>query len=200
MAYGQNASSCVPLNNNFSYGNIFHNGVNALSKNGFEKPGFLSKNSKFCVVWTIRICSNFTSMWYKYFVRNVWRDFRISMLALTTVARKSFNGKFTAKIDFPIGHLMLQLLMLILKVSSFSIHYLISIWITGWWNLNNIVWSKLYKILSFLTKNGQPFLTKCWRHFGRHSCDWNNYCLMPKYWFKDYHLSSVPKITVVRRV
>ena len=28
------------------------------------------------------------------------------MSALATVARKSFNGKFTAKIDFPIGHFM----------------------------------------------------------------------------------------------
>ena len=26
------------------------------------------------------------------------------MSALATVAQKSFNGKFTAKIDFPIGH------------------------------------------------------------------------------------------------
>ena len=34
------------------------------------------------------------------------------MSALATVTRKSFNGKFTAKIDFPIGHFMLPLLML----------------------------------------------------------------------------------------
>ena len=46
-------------------------------------------------------------MWYKHFVRNVWRDFRPPMSALATVARKSFNGKFTAKIDFPIGHFTL---------------------------------------------------------------------------------------------
>ena len=32
------------------------------------------------------------------------------MSALATVARKSSNGKFTAKIDFPIGHFMLPLL------------------------------------------------------------------------------------------
>ena len=35
------------------------------------------------------------------------------MLALGTVAQKSFNGKFIAKNDFPIGHFMLTLLMLI---------------------------------------------------------------------------------------
>ena len=34
------------------------------------------------------------------------------MSALATVAQKSFNGKFTAKIDSPIGHFMLPLLML----------------------------------------------------------------------------------------
>ena len=29
-------------------------------------------------------------------------------------------------------------------------------------------------------KNGKPFLTKCWRHFERRFCDWNN-CLMLSY-------------------
>ena len=82
---------------------------------------FLSKSSTFRVVWTIQLCSNFTGMWYKHFSRNVWRDFRLSMSALASVARKSFNGKFTAKIGFPIGHFMLPLLMLKLEVLSLSI-------------------------------------------------------------------------------
>ena len=55
-------------------------------------------------------------MWYKHLVRNVWKDFRLPMSALATVAQKSFSGKFTAKIDFPIRHFMLQLLMLTLEV------------------------------------------------------------------------------------
>ena len=38
------------------------------------------------------------------------------MSALATVAGKSFNGKFTVKIDFPIGNFMLPLLMLTLEV------------------------------------------------------------------------------------
>ena len=38
------------------------------------------------------------------------------MSALATVTRKSFNGKFTAKIDFPIGHFMLPLQMMTLEV------------------------------------------------------------------------------------
>ena len=50
------------------------------------------------------------------FKRNVWREFRFPMSALATVTRKSFNDKFTAKIDFSIGHLMLPFLMLILEV------------------------------------------------------------------------------------
>ena len=38
------------------------------------------------------------------------------MPALATVARKSFNEKLTAKINFPIGHFKLPLLMLTLEV------------------------------------------------------------------------------------
>ena len=39
-------------------------------------------------------------MWFKYLPNNVWRDFRLLMLALATVAGNSFNGKFTAKLIF----------------------------------------------------------------------------------------------------
>ena len=49
------------------------------------------------------------------------------MLALAMVAGKSFNGTFTAKIDFPKGYFMLPLLMLTLEIVSISINYLISI-------------------------------------------------------------------------
>ena len=118
----------LALNNCFNYIYIFQNGFNALSKIILKRPGllflllflflflflffffcfvFLSKSSKFCVVWTIRFCSNFTNMWYKHFLRNVtWRDFSLSVSVLTMVARKSFNGKVrpTAKIDFLMGH------------------------------------------------------------------------------------------------
>ena len=48
-------------------------------------------------------------------------DFRLPKSVLATVAQKSFNGKFPAKIDFPIGHFMLPLLMLTLEVKSLSI-------------------------------------------------------------------------------
>ena len=78
----------------------------------FEQNPVFVKSSKFCEVWTIRFYSNFTSMWYKYFLNNVWRDLRLPMSASATVTRKSFYVKCTAKIDVPIGYFMLPLLML----------------------------------------------------------------------------------------
>ena len=87
------------------------NGVKALSKMVL-KNGFLLKSSRFRVVLTIQFCSNFTSMWSKYVSNNVWRDFTLPMSPLATVAGKTFNGKFTAKIDFPLGYFILPLLML----------------------------------------------------------------------------------------
>ena len=67
-------------------------------------------------------------------------------------------------------------------IGSLSIHYLISIWTTCWWNLNIIVWSKLHEFLTFWWKKSflKPVLTKRWRHFGRRFCDWNN-CLLLNY-------------------
>ena len=50
------------------------------------------------------------------FLKECMEDFRLPMSALATVARKSFNGKFTAKNDFPIGYFMLPLLTLTLEV------------------------------------------------------------------------------------
>ena len=41
---------------------------------------------------------------------------RLPVLALATVAGKSCNDKFTAENDFPIGYLMLPLIMLTLEV------------------------------------------------------------------------------------
>ena len=47
------------------------------------------------------------------------------MSILATVVGKSFDGKFTAKSDYPIGYFRLPLLMLTLEVSS-SLHTLIN--------------------------------------------------------------------------
>ena len=45
------------------------------------------------------------------------------MSALAPVAGKNFNGKFTAKINFPIGYFMLPLLMRTVEVLK-SLHIL----------------------------------------------------------------------------
>ena len=114
----------LALNNCFSYRNVFQNGVNALSKTIKKFPFFFFfffvKKVKFS--WSldhIIICSNFTSMWSKYLSNNVWRDFRLPLSAFAMVAGESFNGKFTVKIDFPIGYFIFPLLLLTLeKVGS----------------------------------------------------------------------------------
>ena len=49
----------LPSNICFSYSNVFQNGVDALSK---IADAFLSKSSKFYLVWIIRQCSNFASL------------------------------------------------------------------------------------------------------------------------------------------
>ena len=48
--------------------------------------------------------------------QNVKRDFGLPVSKFSTVARKSSNGKLTAKIDFPTDHFMLPLLTLTLEV------------------------------------------------------------------------------------
>ena len=83
---------------------------------------------------------------------------RLAVLAFATVAWESFKGKFTAKIGFSIGYFRLPLLTLTLEVWGLSIHYLISIWTTCWWNLDKNAWYKIYKILSFLAKKCLPLL------------------------------------------
>ena len=59
-----------------------------------------------------------------FFLRNVWRDLRLPSSTLATVARKKFNGKFTTKIDFPIGYFILPLLMLTSSVHTLFDKYL----------------------------------------------------------------------------
>ena len=97
-----NTESCIfdslASNNCFSNRNVFQMG-STLDQKSYEKkkkPYFWSKSSKFRVVRPIRFCSNFIGMWYKYFfLRNVWRDFRLPMSAVATLTRKNLNDKFT---------------------------------------------------------------------------------------------------------
>ena len=67
----------------------------------FSKNLFLGKSSTFCIFQTTRFGSKFTPcVWSKYVSINVLRDFRLPASAFATVAQKSFNDKFAAKIDF----------------------------------------------------------------------------------------------------
>ena len=75
-------------------------------------------------------------------------NFRLPVSEFATVAQKSFNGKFTAKVL--IGHFMLPLQTSTLNL---SIHCLISIWATCWGNINKIITYEIVNILNFLTKN-----------------------------------------------
>ena len=78
--------------------------ASTLCQNGSKNHGFFGQKLKFGVVWHIYFCSNFTSMWYKHFQRNVWRDLRLPMSAFATAVWKRFDGKFTVKMDFPITY------------------------------------------------------------------------------------------------
>ena len=151
--------SILPLNKCFSYRNVLQNGVNAMSKMVL-KMALLLKSSNFLSFRTVRFGSNFASMWSKCVSNNVRRDFRLLVSVFATVARKTFNGKVTAKNDFPIGHFLLPLLTLTLEVKSLSIHYLISILTTCWWILKKIVKYEIYKMLSFLTTKWLPIFEK----------------------------------------
>ena len=85
---------------------------------------------------------------------NVWRHFRLSMLALAKVAGKSFNGKFIVKIDFPIW--VFYVTIADADIGSLkALHTLFDKYLDYMLvKIDQIVWSELYKIFSFLTKNG----------------------------------------------
>ena len=100
----------LPLNI-FSATEVSAKMASTLFRKWFKKQ-FSVKSLKFCIFLTLRFGSNFASMWSKHASNTVWRDFRLPVSAFAAVARTSFNGKFTAKINFPIGHFMLPLLTL----------------------------------------------------------------------------------------
>ena len=71
--------------------------ASTLCQKRFLKTRFLSKRSRFRVVWAIQFCSNFTSMGFKYLSNNVWRVLR----GLVCYYRAKFkNGGQVQKMDF----------------------------------------------------------------------------------------------------
>ena len=78
----------IALNHCLCHRNVFENGVNTISKIIYH---FLLKSSKFCIFHTIRFCSNFNSMWSKYLLNNVWRDFWLPMSGSVMIARNTWS-------------------------------------------------------------------------------------------------------------
>ena len=103
----------------------------------------------------------------------------------------SLNGKLTAKIDFPIRHFMLPLLMLTLEVESLSIQYLVSICTTYWWNLNkNRMIRSIQNFVLF-----DKVLTPFWK-----TSLWLKQLFDAKLSMQRLSFFSVPKITIIRHV
>ena len=127
---------------------LFQNGVNTFSKMVYH---FWQKSQSFVYFVPYYFLSNFTSLWSKYLPLmygetldfqcqhqswqhkmhdqkiNFWSKFAINILSCYRCKR--WHWKFEV-----------------------STHYLIRIWTTCWWNLNQIVWPKMYKILIFWQK------------------------------------------------
>ena len=105
------------------------------------------------------------------------------MSALATVSRKSFKGKFTAKIDFPIGYFMLPSIADADIGSLKSLHTLFD----KYWDQINAgeIWTKSYglnlKFELFNKKMANHFWQSVdWWYFGRPFCNRNS-CLMLNY-------------------
>ena len=52
---------------------------------------FCQKAKNFYVVWIIRLCSNFDSLWHKYLLRNYKWHFRLPMSTFPTVTLKTLS-------------------------------------------------------------------------------------------------------------
>ena len=114
---------------------------------------FCQKPQNFVYLFIIRFCLSFVSMWSRHLSNNVWRDSRLPMPASVMVLHKMPNRKINFCSKFAIETLLCYRYKCWHRKSKVSINYLICIWTTCWWNLNQIIWSKMCKILSFINKN-----------------------------------------------
>ena len=134
----------------FSYRNMFQNGVDVLSK---KVDAFLSKSSKFYLVWIIRKCSNFASLWHKNLLRDYKWHFRLPMSAFAT-AIPYRNINFSHLI-LRSSSFMLPLLLITVEVKNTIRYSLITMFTTSWRNLIKIGWSELFKILRFFSQKSR---------------------------------------------
>ena len=99
----------------YVFGNVFQNGVNALSKIVFKTSIFFLQKAQNFVQF--RPLFKFRQQVVQKLVKVcIWRDFRLPMSALATVAGKNFNGKCTVQIDFSDRILYTPSLMLTLEM------------------------------------------------------------------------------------
>ena len=114
-------------------------------------------SSTFCTFRSKQFGPNFVSTWSKYVSYNVWSDFRLPVPAFATVARKSFNGKFTTKNDFSVQTFYVTIIDADIG-SLKSLHILFNKYLNHMpVKLEQIVWHKIHTILSFFGKNVNHF-------------------------------------------
>ena len=120
---------------------------------------FLSKGSRFCILWTRRFCSNFTSMWSKCMER----------LKTSNVSISNGNIKFNQICStFAVKTLPCYRCYNADVGSYKSLHTFRKTCLYCMlveFEQNRIEWSKLHELLSFLTKN--PIFKK--KHFNKAS-------------------------------
>ena len=92
----------------FSYRNMFQNSVDALSK---VVDAFLSKSSKFYLVWIIWKCSNFVWLWHKHLSRNYKWHFRLPMWDFATAIWNTLSKHqlFTLYFAFQLFHVSIAI-------------------------------------------------------------------------------------------
>ena len=120
----------LALNNCFSHRNIFQNDVNALSKMFFKNPVCCQKAQNFVEFGSYNFAQISPGGGRNILYGSLWRDFRLPTSALATVAQKVSNGKFTAKIDFPIGYFILPLPKVFITKRVRSLKLLKTTWTT----------------------------------------------------------------------
>ena len=110
----------------------------------------------------LKILCSFTSLWYKHFSRNVWRDFRLSMSALATVAGKVLTANLLQKLIFRSG---IYVTISDADIESLkSLHTLFDKYLDHMlvkFEQNHMVRTIQNLDLFDKKKNGYPFLTKC---------------------------------------
>ena len=130
---------------------------------GAKKWVFFSFFSHFFTFFRIPIIweQNFICMWFKYLLRNVWRDFRLLIPAISNSDTKEFLRQIYCK-----------------KWCSYEYFYVTiadvdtrnlkspKTFLTCWWDLSKIVWSEKYwatKMINNFRQSVGAILEDVWR-------------------------------------